>query len=1234
MGTALFLSTKIYAYLSVGEPPFGYYADLGVNAIATAYIAHAMSTWRDFSDNVGWGSWGNFPNFLYNPTTTYFLLVPIELLIKNVWLTIKMAQTAEMFVSLLTAAYLYATIVRRDVWCLVAGCLYAFLPAIALMIFGNLDIGWVYALVPFAIASALNLVRRFGVSSLPLCGVVSSLSGFCFAPEYLILASMPIYAIAVAAAVKRVTFRAMALAFVGLVCLISLGAFVILATSGAQHLFTDPAARSTSLAAGSEIGFFSESWLALLHLIPQEFIISDFKQFNARQNLGVVWLATVPLWGLAIFSAAQSLRAPNRRLRRFVLFIVVVLLALAMGTTLPLGAEVWRALRIVPGLALLRTPDRFLFIPLLFLIIGATESLATIWRLQGWRVRAVAVIIAAASIALFLNLDFEQHWLTTESDTATREPNLRAVNSVVSSVGGRTISYAYIRDGSQFFNASYGVPNPTLWFFWDPTSHYYADGLGGSGIFGRADVRTVVSSPNWMSDSALLPQMAHIDGVFPGRAIYRGAEGLLVKRIPSRGMLTAASASCLSGGPGLLDWAASIEELQGLTFVRNPVACAGQTYLDYDPRDSLAPGPGVIASWTAKSLLPGARPLQDADYPFDVGRTFINDSWYRNSVDGDETSDATGATNVLRPTRIALDVPARRAHVKMRVLIRLASHTFATLTVQQGRGPTIAVPIGPAFGMRWISLPFEADGSAEPLTLAFHDFALDDAEPGTTWQGIALDRVAVTLAAIPDTVSAHRTDALLFSLRRLVTGTSALTATTSQLRKAPEDSTAHLKLVERVHVDSQEVGGRSGEVAQQGRGVLTYEWSGATGDYLVEARGSLSGPRTQLALVSGDRSSAAASGYRVDGLEQVRTSLTLRLRAGRRLSIILTSPDSLPGSLAVLSSVRVVRITHARANSVPGRWNDEFSERFTVPLKDTQGALASASSMSHVDLEDDGIRGDPGGSIAYRFIGKGFGNAGTLQIGANGSGAAVVHLVCGAKAATTVIQSGKSTVTIAGAGLHSCRTEIRWLTGGLAIDAVRFDLLRESLPNVSARVWLPRGSYAARIYRPAIEERRALLVLDGRATSGHVDIERTGFHSIVLKAIEPDDRILALIADGRPVLQKLPAVSASTYDWTLSLKHRGSVEVAWYPDGNWRLQSEPAGATLYTGVRCDLINTCFVDLKPGRYHLYHLWPAALRLGLFISALTLFIAVLPLLPRLAISRAAVRRLTGQFVKATR
>jgi hypothetical protein len=94
--------------------------------------------------------------------------------------------------------------------------------------------------------------------------------------------------------------------------------------------------------------------------------------------------------------------------------------------------------------------------------------------------------------------------------------------------------------------------------------------------------------------------------------------------------------------------------------------------------------------------------------------------------------------------------------------------------------------------------------------------------------------------------------------------------------------------------------------------------------------------------------------------------------------------------------------------------------------------------------------------------------------------------------------------------------------------------------------------------------------------------------------------MLAFIPTAWP--SSAPAIAVtqdSSQRWSVHLDRATSLEGALLWDGNWRLASSGRSVS---GASCDLENTCFADVPPGDYHLWHAWPGYILIGF---AITLF-----------------------------
>ena len=1254
LGAASFILVKAAIYIGSPAPPFAYYYDLGVNAIATSYMVHAFASWKDLSDNLGWVSYGDVPNFYFNPELTYLILVPLAKLFHNVWFTIKTVQTLQELVAFGGAALLYASFSKSRIWASVAGMLYAILPATALQVRGNIDIGWAIVLTPFALATSIRLVRRFGAAALPLCGLLLSLCGFCFAVEYLFITTLPSYVFAIVLALQlRSTSRASTSAFavLGFLCIFALGGYFILPTLGGRQFFTDPAARTAVLQNGSLLDLFSESWYGLLALTPREFLISQYSQFNAVTRLGGIIPATVLLWVAAISTAASAVR--GRRLSNvsgIALAVGCVLLVLSLGSSIPLGTELWALLRGVPGFALVRTPDRFTALPLVLIVIAAVAALQKLSQRAAIVSRAIALVVPALAIALFLNFDFSEHWLTYENNVSRFEPALDDVNARVAVAGGRTLSYAVVRGGSEFYTPSYGVPTPTIWYFWDVASHYHDDGLQGYGIFRRANVHTIVATPDW-SDFVSLPISSEIDNDFPGRTLVANGDGVIVKQIGARAPVNEMTSACVYGGPGLLDAAAALPALDAAAYVSPSAVCSRAVFLNYEP------GPegyvNQFATWDAGTLFGKLPALLDADYAFNIGRLFINDAWYRNSIDGDEALSNGGARIISTPASVTLPLGPARLRGDETLEIHLASRRRARITIAAEGGRRATIEVIPRRGVHWYAIPLRDFHGAHALRLTVEvcaGSALCDRSP---WDGVALDRVAIVRGGAQEPPGRPATSAVLFSIPALVAERPQLSngsnASPTALRPSSTDG-----IFREAHSDEP-------LVAVGGNGTVRYRWTGPSGQYVVAAFGSLRGAGATIALEAGTgrgRCCRVTSAY--DASTETQEALDLAPESQSANAQATSSPvnDSVrerkKHSVGVLLRTRLVRgglitVTLSYPMSTggygSGRVGGAALSALTVSpvlpeapqTSETPGHQTFALNAQHlartlssergVDFQIDRASGADAAFLEHRFSPSVDAQSASLRVTSQGNGEATARLECDGYSAVRTIVPPLTFVSVSGGHLRHCRTRIEWLRGSLSLNALKLDLLGDRIRDARANIWIPSGTYSLEIMQNGAHLRAATLLLDGHPARQTSRFERAGYHDLTLKNLTVRDRVLALVATQSSLRRsaRLETQQLSTFDWRVRVSVPGTLEVASYPDGNWRLDSVTGSMPRAAAVRCDLIDTCFSNVPAGRYRLHHVWPASLRAGMLVTCLAIVIAVLPFVYAMSATRRRRRSL---------
>ncbi|MBC5799363.1 MAG: hypothetical protein GIW94_05240 [Candidatus Eremiobacteraeota bacterium] len=1193
VGALVFLLVKGLSYIASPDPPFGYYYDLGVNYAATKYMVHAVTSWRDFLDNLGWTSWGDVPNFYFNPELSYLALVPAARMFGHVWLWIKVVQIVQESIAFVGAASLYAILCRRTAWALVAGAVYAILPATALEVRGNLDIGWAITLLPLAISCSLALSRRFAESALPTCGVIISLCAFCFAAEYLFFVSIPAYAFIVAVVLKRGRYgRGVFYAVLGALCIFGIGCFFILPTLADGNLFSDAVGRADVLTNGTQITLLSESWYALLALLPTEFLISDISQFNSSSGVPGLLPATACLWTLALLAISVALKKAPSRAAVVALCIGTCLIVLSLGSTLPSGGALWMALRSIPGFLAVRSPDRFLALPFLLIVLAGVAALERIASVRLFQ--ALSFGLLTGIIALFLQFDLGQHWLTNEGNQPAAEPDLNEVNAQVAAAGGRTVSLALTRGGSEFYTTTYGVPTPTLWYLWDIAGHYRSDGLTGYGLFRRAQVHTVVATPKWWTGSEELPDSSDIDESFPGKALTFSASGVLLKRISNDRSLNSRMPTCVNGGPGLLDWAAAIPELTSMTFLSPASPCSLNAYFDYSP--PLMSSWHVIAHWDGSELAPEMRILQDADYSFAIGRLFINDAWYRNSIDGDTASSGLGARDVNAPASFPLVLPNAPIRSDQMLEVRLASHVPVRITITAA-GRSLSASSSARAGIRSYLLPLREFAGLHHIMLTLDSFRAPAAKTTATWSGVAIDSVSI-VAPSTQAYEFHRpVAAVLFSIEHLEGGANSRGTSNGAL--VPIES---IGVVRNPASDQWAAGGT-------GFGSTIYRWTGDKGDYVIAASARLLGAGSSMTIGASPTLKPCCSATVGSDPSQLSSNLFLpaHLVHGSLVTVRLRYPTQIGGASAGLITLRTVR----KLTVVQVAVDDAGRESAVLNADDPLGLVQTASAAHEVDFASGFARGHRGSLLAYRFRPLTAAESVTLRVDSAGGGDATARLDCDGYKAVEPILPPTTYLSVGGKRLRHCRAQVSWKNGSVDILALHFDSLGARLPDVRSLLWLPRGIYTARIFGDGVRQRAPSLLLDGRVAGHEIRLGADGYHTVDLRQLSSRDRVLAFIG-AAALAYHLGTVNAhhvSTFDWRVYLNRSSALEVSSFPDGNWRLDSAAGKPQL--GTRCDLINTCFLNVTAGDYRLHHTLPQSFRLGVLLTFITVAIAIIAL-----------------------
>ncbi len=506
--TATVALSVAFAVLAAGyifgrNPPFGFYYDLGVNIAATQLMDVSIKSIVDVKDAMGWCSWDDGPQFTFNPMLAYALLLPLaKMLAHNAVTAVKAVQVVDTLIAFFGMLFLYATLRPRSPWGKVAGGLYAVLPLTVLQIQGNVEFGLTTALAPLALAVCLRIVKVCGAQGLPLCAALCSLAGACVAIEYFFFVTLPIYFVAAFAVRDR--RRSWVLWFtLGLIVAIIAVSYSILPTLASRLFFTDPALRMTSLQTGQYV-LFSGTLLSMGALLLNEALIVN-PPFNASGEIGWALAGGVILWAGAILYIARGLKLRLlQQWERAALVICAVCIILSFGANLPFGNAVWGFFAQIPVIAYIRTPDRFIALPAVCVVLWAVLSAESWSRTYGQMRLAASVTCIVAALCLVV-FGFQRHALQTDPTLDSREPDLQAANARVASLGGRNAPLAFVRNGSIYYFSRYGYSAPQLRPSWDFAGRYLLDGIAAAGILAKANVHSIAATPNWTTDGQNVP---------------------------------------------------------------------------------------------------------------------------------------------------------------------------------------------------------------------------------------------------------------------------------------------------------------------------------------------------------------------------------------------------------------------------------------------------------------------------------------------------------------------------------------------------------------------------------------------------------------------------------------------------------------------------------------------------------------------------------------------------------
>jgi hypothetical protein len=732
--------------------------------MATDLVDHSVHTWRDVLDLLGWGPYGDIPQFAFNPlTTTVFLVALAKLLNHDAVMAVKLTIVFQFWLAAASMAALYAVHAQRwSIWAALAGLLYAFLPATSLTITGNLDFGFCVALAPFAIAFGLFSTKRWGLPSLVAAGAICGFIGQGFAAEYFLIASVPIYAVVVANAFereKKVQWATFSL--LGAAASLLVGSYTILASLSSTAVFSSPATRVSEVTNGTIVGMFSETLSSLLHFVLTESTLSPQPEFNVSDGLWTTSIAAMFLWILAFRYFYKRVWPDSRYRAQGVL--TVCLLLLSLGTTVPFVATLWIVFGKIPFAQLLRTPDRLVLVPFVFVVLWAIAGVeeATTDGLRNspkTATRSAFLLGLTLAFASFFYFDFSQGSLLTRNDASYRLPRLSAVNMKVAAIGSPYAPYSFVNEGSVSSTPLYGLGSDTRFVTWDLLGRY-AEGDGHAlGLLRKAGIKSIITTPRWAYDDAAFPDYGAILASDPGVVAALGSSrGPAVWRVKDPiERISRTTTVCFFGGPGLYDVLSRDAELRNEAFIEPSAGCNAQVLGDYDPRDMLQ---NTMQIWRAADLPHLGPPIRDYDYRFVSGRNLLAVNSYRNSIDGD--SPVFGPSVFSVPPGWSTEITLRAGdRTAFRLAFRLAAHVPVCIGITIDRSPEMKRCVGAGFGLHWIEVPIR------PISTSPGEISLRRIEKPLplhpTDTDVALDGIAL-LPQIDSRLEVHEPSVVAFA---------------------------------------------------------------------------------------------------------------------------------------------------------------------------------------------------------------------------------------------------------------------------------------------------------------------------------------------------------------------------------------------------------------------------------------------------------------------------------------
>jgi hypothetical protein len=288
-------------------------------------------------------------------------------------------------------------------------------------------------------------------------------------------------------------------------------------------------------------------------------------------------------------------------------------------------------------------------------------------------------------------------------------------------------------------------------------------------------------------------------------------------------------------------------------------------------------------------------------------------------------------------------------------------------------------------------------------------------------------------------------------------------------------------------------------------------------------------------------------------------------------------------------------------------------------------ALASASRARNVWVSGGNVGGNAGAQITLAVPVPPGAHVMQARLDSSGIGGGTLRVDCGEGEVDLSPVDAESALAVPARG-GRCIVHVLWRRSDWTVQSLRISPFDSGPENVAGRIWVPKGVYRFHVYATPVREAEVAAVrIDGKPALNAAVRLCTGWHDVLMQGVAPDAYALAAFANGTPAARPhapLQAHRISATSFNVALSQRSTVEAAVLSDGNWRAKNTETGAVI-VGRRCDVFETCFPGLSPGRYEIFHAWPLALVAGTAISLAAIFLSCATALLALAYQKRASR-----------